>query len=279
MIIDDTHETAFVHIPKCGGTTISVQFGDLDSYGGAFRRKGAHPALGDIHYAHIPMPFLRRHYPAEFEKVRAYRSFALTRDPHERFASATFQRLAEFLGVPKIDITGARALAEARAVMGWLADRGPFCDLEYIHFSRQVDYVALDGERIIDVVLPLEDIADLAAALEERCQVRFDPELRANINFGSSNRLLSMIHVAKPIYSRLTTWAFRERLLMLAKRWKIQSPQSLYEDFRRDSRISDFVEAHYAEDFRLYRAARTRLEAPVRVQGAGSRVDAASETE
>ena len=279
MIIDDTHETAFVHIPKCGGTTISVQFGDLDSYDGAFRRKGDHPALGAIHYAHIPLRFLHRHYPVEFDKVRAYRSFALTRDPHERFASATFQRLAEFVGVAKIDITRAKALGEAHAVMGWLAQRGPFCDLEYIHFSRQVDYVALDGERIVDVVLPLEDIADLAAALEERCQVRFDPELRANINFGSSNRLLSMIHVAKPIYSRLTTWAFRERLLMLAKRWKIQSPQSLYEDFRRDPRISDFVEAYYADDFRLYRAAQTRLASPVRAQSAAPRLDMASEAE
>jgi len=256
MIIDDIHETAFVHIPKCGGTSISLQFGDLDSYDGAFRRKGVHPVLGAIHYAHIPLPFLRRCYPAEFDKVSAYRSFALTRDPHARFASATFQRLEEFLGVPKIDITRARALEEARAVARWLAGRGPFCDLEHVHFSRQVDYVALDGERLVDGVFPIEDIAELAAALEARCHVPFDPGRRENTNFGSGSRLLSVLHVAKPLYSRLTTWAFRERLLLLARRWKINGPQSLYDDFRRDPQISDFVEDYYAEDFKLYQAAR-----------------------
>jgi hypothetical protein len=258
MILDDTHETAFIHIPKCGGTSISLQFRDLDSYGGAFRRKGVHPALGAIHYAHIPLSFLARCYPAEFGKVSAYRSFALARDPHERFASATFQRLEEFIGVPKPNITQARALDEARAVMRWLAGRGPFCDLEHIHFSRQIDYVALDGAPIVDQVYPIEDIAGLALALEARCQIRFDPQRRANTNFGSSNRLLSLLRLAKPLYSRVTTWELRERLLLMARRWKLQSPHTLYEAFREDAEISDFVEGYYAEDFRLYRAARNR---------------------
>jgi hypothetical protein len=255
MIIDDTHRTAFVHIPKCGGTSISLQFGALDSYGGAFRRKGVHPKLGAVHFAHIPLLFLRGHYPAEFDKVSSYRSFALTRDPHARFASATFQRLEEFLGVPKTDITLARALEEARAVIGWLAGRGPFCDLNYIHFSRQVDYVALDGTRIVDVVVRIEDIADLAVALEARCHIPFDPDRRENTNFGSPSRLLSMLRAGKPLYSRLTTWAFRERLLLLARRWNVQNPQSLYDAFRHDPQISTFVEDYYAEDFRLYGAA------------------------
>ena len=273
MIIDDTHETAFVHVPKCGGTSISLQFGALDSYGGAFRGKGVHPALGAIHYAHIPLSFLRRCYPAEFGKIRAYQSFALTRDPHTRFASATFQRVEEFLGVPKLKITRARALEEARAVARWLAGHGPFCDLEYIHFSRQVDYVALDGERIVDVVFPIEDIAELAAALEARCHVPFDPERRENTNFGSGSGLLGMLHLAKPLYSRLTTWAFRERLLLMAKRWKINGPQALYDDFRRDRQISDFVEDYYADDFKLYRDAQIGPGGSTRARAAGSRPD------
>jgi hypothetical protein len=257
MILDDTHETAFIHIPKCGGTSISLQFRDLDSYNGAFRHKGVHPALGAIHYAHIPLSFLAQHYPAEFAKVSVYRSFALARDPYERFASATFQRLEEFKGIPKPDITRKKALNEARSVMGWLSGRRAFCDLEHIHFSRQVDYVSLDGAPIVDEVYPIEDIAGLAAALEARCRIRFDPDRRANTNFGSSSRVLSVRRVAKPLYSRLTTWDFRERLLLLARRWKLQSPHALYDAFRADAEISDFVEDYYAEDFALYRAART----------------------
>jgi hypothetical protein len=259
MILDDTHRMAFIHIPKCGGTSIRLQLGELDSYQGAFRRKGVHPALGAIHYAHIPLGFLRDHYPAEFRKVCDYQSYALTRDPHARFASATFQRLEEFVGVKKIDVTSARALAEAREVIRWLSERGSFCDLEYIHFSRQADYVALEGRPIVDVIFPIERIADLAAALEDRCHTSLDPDRRENTNFGSGGRILSLLHIAKPIYSRLTTWAFRERLLLLAKRWKIQSPDALYEALRQDPYISDFVEDYYAEDFVLYRNAHTQL--------------------
>jgi hypothetical protein len=264
LIIDDTHKTAFVHVPKCGGTTISVQFGELDSYGGDFRVKGVHPVLGAIHYAHIPLRFLARCYPEQFGKVRTYQSFALSRDPHDRFASATFQRLAEFRGVAKIDVTLQRALSEARSVMDWLTLRGPFCDLEYIHFSRQADYVSLDGERIVDDVFALEDISDLTAELGRRCHIHFDPERRENTNFASKSRLLSVLHVAKPIYSRLTPWAFRERLLYWGKRWNILSPQSLYDDFRRDPRINDFVETYYAEDLALHRSALAGLRRPPR---------------
>jgi len=260
MIIDDTHRTAFVHIPKCGGTSISLQFGEFDSYGGAFRRKGVHPTLGAIHYAHIPLRYLKQCYPVEFQKVSTYRSFALTRDPHARFASATFQRLEEFGGVPKLHITGELALREARAVIRWLTERESFCDLEYIHFSRQIDYVSLDGRQVVGDVYPLERIAALATALEANCHIRFDPLRRENTNFASTNRLLSFLRLAKPIYSRLTTWALRERLLLMLKAGRFQSSDSLYLRLSEDPRVGAFVEDYYAEDFALHRAAVARPE-------------------
>jgi len=265
MIIDDAHRAAFVHIPKCGGTSVSLQFSELDSCAGAFRRKGVHPVLGSIHYAHIPLAYLKQHYPDEFEKVATYRSFALVRDPYERFASATFQRLEEFGGASgldvasKLDITSKQALGEARAVMRWLGDRGAFCDLEYIHFSRQVDYVELAGRPIVGHVFPLENISDMAAALEASCGVRFDPERRENTNFASNNRLLALLHVAKPIYSRLTSWSFRERVLLTMRRWKVSGPGALYAAFRQDREVSRFIETYYAGDFALYDAAKDRL--------------------
>lgn len=274
MIIDDAHRAAFVHIPKCGGTSVSLQFSELDSYAGAFRRKGVHPALGSIHYAHIPLAHLEQHYPDEFEKIATYQSFALVRDPHDRFASATFQRLEEFGGASrlnvtsKLDITSKQALGEAREVIRWLADRDTFCDLEYIHFSRQIDYVELRGQRIVDHVFPLENISDMAAALEAFCGIRFDPERRENTNFASNNRLLAMLHVAKPIYSRLTSWEFRKRVVGTLRRWNMHGPDSLYAELRQDPEVSSFVGDYYAMDFALYRSAKARLSEPVKEPGA-----------
>jgi hypothetical protein len=254
MIIDDTHRMAFVHIPKCGGTSVSLQLGAIDAYAGAFRKKGVHPVLGAVHYAHIPLRYLRECYPDQFAKLKAYRSFALTREPHARFASAIFQRLEEFCGIPKIEVTEAHAVNEALAVIAWLSQRKTFCDLDHIHFTRQTDYVALDGERVVQNVFALENIAAMSAALEASCGVHFDPERRENTNFASGNGLLGVLHAAKPIYSRLTTWAFRERLLLLMQRMNLQKPDGLYDALRRDARVSKFVDDYYADDLALYRA-------------------------
>jgi hypothetical protein len=244
---------------------VSLQFGELDSYGGAFRRKGVHPDLGSIHFAHIPLAFLHRHYPDEFRKLAEYASFALVRDPHDRFASATFQRLEEFGGVRKIhvaskvDITLDQALGEARHVIEWLTARESFCDLEYIHFSRQIDYVELNDKPIVANVFPLENMAMMASALEAACGTRFDPTRRENTNFASSNPLLATIHLAKPVYSRLTSWAFRERVLLALKSWRLQGSNKLYAAFRRDPEVSAFVERYYARDFSLIQSAKARM--------------------
>ena len=255
MIIDDVHQVAFVHIPKCGGTSVSLQLSAVDSYAGAFRKKGMHAELAAIHYAHIPLVFLREYYPTEFQKISRYRGYALTRDPYERFASATFQRLEEFQGIRKIDVTRSTAIEEAREVAHWLDDHSSFCTLEYIHFSRQTDYVAIDGQPVVSEVFALEHLSDLIAALQRDCKIPLDADRRENTNFASGNRLLSVIHLAKPIYSRLTPWSFRERVLLAMRRRKGRGPDGLYDAFRQDGELSSFVERYYAEDFELYRNA------------------------
>jgi hypothetical protein len=255
MIIDDVHRVAFIHIPKCGGTSVGHQFRPLDSYEGRFRRPGTHPRLGPIHYSHIPLSFLRDEYPDEFEKVATYHAFAVLRDPHARFASAVCQRLEEFGGLAPLEITTDIATREARAVMDWLRARDRFCDLEYIHFSRQTDYVRLNGRQIVGHLYPLEDLSGLAASLQTLCGLAFDPERRENTNFVSTGGLLSQLRRFKPLYSRLTTWGMRERLLHLMQHWKLHTPSSLYDRFRRDPTISRFVEDYYAEDFAIRKIA------------------------
>jgi hypothetical protein len=261
MIIDDDHRAVFVHIPKCGGTSVARQFGALDTCK-LFRRKGEHEALGPIHYAHLPLVYLKAHYPAEFAKLLDYESFALLRDPHARFASATFQRIEEFGGTPRIQITGKAALKEARAVIAWLRDRPTFCDLEYIHFSRQCDYIFLDGQQIVRNIYTIEDMHLFGRDLGDVTGLAFDADRRENSNFASSyGGLFAVLHGLKPIYSRLTSWALRERILLLLRKWNLQKPTSLYDAFRRDPEIAAFVESYYAEDFALRRAAQARMEA------------------
>lgn len=259
MIIDDEHRVAFVHIPKCGGTSVRRQLIGLDSCQRFFYGRREHDVLGSLDYCHIPLPFLAAHFPAEFDRVAAYRAFALVRDPHTRFVSAAFQRLALFGGVRRTAATAGEAMSEVERTMDWLAGRGPFVDPGYIHFARQVDYVVLDGQTIVDNVYAIEDMAAFGAEIERLTGAAFDPGRRENANFASPNRLLSLLHIAKPIYSRLTTWGQREAILKALHRWKLQTPDALYDTFRRNPKIADFVESYYADDLALYAAARARM--------------------
>ena len=88
MIIDDEHRVAFVHIPKCGGTSVRNQLAAIDSCKGEFYGRRPHERLGLLDYCHIPLQTLAREFPTAYEKVGAYQSFAIVREPHARFASA-----------------------------------------------------------------------------------------------------------------------------------------------------------------------------------------------
>jgi hypothetical protein len=259
MIIDDVRGLAFVHIPKCGGMTVRRQLASIDSTSGAFFPIIEHPVLGRIHASHIPLVFLRDNFRADFDKIARYQSFALVRDPYTRFASAIFQRLMEFGGVPRIEITREQARAESRRLIRWLSGRQTYCNIEYIHFSRQSDFIELDGQTIVPNLYPLEHIGAMASAMHSGFGVTFNPEQRANTNFASRFPLLSVLHAAKPIYSRLTTWAFRERVLLLLKGMNLSQTEALYTEITSEPDIADFIERYYARDFTIYRAAKSRL--------------------
>jgi len=255
MIISDDKEMAFIHIPKCAGTSVRSQLATYDSTGGGFYHTINHDVLGKIHSSHIPLRFLHEHYPVEFGKVERYRSFALVREPLERFASATFQRLKGFKRVPLAEITPALALREAEEAMTWLSGRDAFCEIGHIHFARQIDYIDLGGERVVRNLFALDDMPGFARALQEMTGIRIDPGLRQNTNFADANPMARTLKkYLKPVYSRLTSWEFRETLLLRMKQASAARDEPLYEAFRKDRNIRTFVSEYYGQDAELYRA-------------------------
>jgi hypothetical protein len=257
--IDELNRVAFIHIPKCAGTTVANQLKRLPNWRWD---EGLidHPKLGQISPAHIPLVFLRDNYPDNFAKLSACESFALVRDPHDRFASAVFERIDWYLGVNRIEVTIDQALGEARRVIDWLCGRERFCDAEYIHFSRQVDYVALDGEQLVRHVYPVEEMGRFGEHLSRVAGVAFDESRKANVNYAlPRDGVFGMLYRLRPIYVHLTTPAIRRRVLFLLKRFDREGPKTLYDQFRRDPEIGAFVESYYADDFALRGAAQASL--------------------
>ena len=191
MIIDDIHRVAFVHVPKCAGTSVRRQLQDLDRSETPFYGRREHDRLGPIDYAHLPLSYLESDFPEALAKLADYESFALVRDPHKRFISAIFERLALFKGVTGTTATVADAIREAGEVIDWLRHRTRFCDPSYIHFARQSDFVFLNGLEIVRNVYAVDDLVDFGVHIAALTGSSFDPGRRENINFASTGRLLS----------------------------------------------------------------------------------------
>jgi hypothetical protein len=263
---DELNRVAFIHVPKCGGTSVTDQLKGLKNWKwdqGLFR----HPQLGLIALAHIPLRFLRTYYPEEFVKLVEFESFALVRDPHERFASAVFERLDWYGGVNRLRVTIEQALDEARRVIKWLEQNDTFCDAEYIHFCRQIDFVSLDGARIVKNIYPLEGMAAFARHLREICGVQFEENRKLNRNYATScPYVFSIAYRLRPYYRVLTTVALRKKIVNFLTRPDRNRVPSIYGRFRDDPEISKFVKAYYAEDFVVWRAADTRTNSQVPAQ-------------
>ena len=105
MIISDRHRFAFVHIPKCAGTSVRKALRPIDARDSIFDGMGTHPHMGMVNYAHFTLDDLSCHFPDQYRKVAEYRSVAIVRDPVDRFFSAIFQRLREFKGYEQSRIT------------------------------------------------------------------------------------------------------------------------------------------------------------------------------
>jgi len=162
MIINHDFRFSFLHIPKCGGTSIRKYLLPFDSLEGNFdKRVDNHPALGKLDYVHIPLFTLRDHFPEEFDVVCSYWSFAVIRDPLIRFASSISQRLDMYSDHPIRRLGVCEVEKEIGETLEFL-DRQPLGNNllppEYIHFQKQVDYIMLDGQKVIDTVYRIDDL-------------------------------------------------------------------------------------------------------------------------
>lgn len=169
-VIRERDNFAFVHIPKCGGTSIRASLealfpdrGPPDHwlYGGI----EPHPVLGRIMPAHMPLAVLADHFPQILVQLQQVRSFALVRAPLSRFASSMAQHLRQFHGVMLNDLTTEETKQHLDRVFGALSHAPDWPGVEYVHFLRQTDFVGLRGDQLVDDVFPIENINGLTVEM------------------------------------------------------------------------------------------------------------------
>lgn len=262
MIISDRHKFAFIHIPKCAGTTVRSRLSVFDDYDGYFANtSGHHSELGEIDTAHMPLKALMLFFRDAYEKVKIYNSFAVLRDPHKRFISSVAQHLAMYGSSPLQRMNAKELKRAVNSIMEWLSSRDPqqpMLDREYIHFQRQVDYVFVDGEKVVSGLYLIQDVSRLLEDLESLIGSKLpDPPdqnapIKAKQTVVYRHEALRIIHsMTRPVANKLIDMILSEGTKSRLKS-RIYKPQGQhFDDVFGSETINAFVQCYYKEDLRL----------------------------
>jgi hypothetical protein len=280
----------FVHVPKCAGTSLQKAL-DLEearytefaadlglSEGeaarltlssrhqgdGEVKRQGGyvHPKLGPIHPVHLPLNYIEAEMPQTWAALRdAPYSFAVTREPRSRFLSALMQRMREFGDHEALRVDDPRVRDEAARVCDWLAARDMFCDREYIHFTRQIDFAELDGTRIIKAHFPMERTAALSRWIADQTGLQIEiPETHAR---RQPKRWGKMVQPAARFVGR--TLMPKQLRKALHPIWMgsgaFTNAKSAYSTVDLGADVEGFAATYYARDAALHAEAQVRVEA------------------
>lgn len=258
MIISDRHRFVFVHIPKCAGTVVRRILAHLDDTGGAHtNRVDEHPDLGRIDYVHIPLAVLRDRFPAEYEKVREYESYALVRDPFARFPSSLSQHLKMY-GATPIQKLGSREVeSEVRRVVRFLKERdkpGLYLPPEYIHFQRQSDFVDHRGERVVRNLYATGRVQALVSDLSTRAGISLEaPAEPANRSVVyRSERVRAVVEGVRPVVRAVLPEPVRlwigDRIMP-----RLHVPrQARFARLFSSPEVQEFIRSYYAVDIDLF---------------------------
>jgi hypothetical protein len=176
MIISDRYQFAFVHIPKCGGTSIRRALRPFDDTNGRFDENIVEvPERGRMDFTHLPLHILAELEPETFFKVKRYKSYAVVRDPFERFRSAFAQFAQCKLGSELAQMDTADLVQQISKVISHLSTNRGDAEVGYIHFQRQKNYIFFENEQIINNVYLLEDINDMFYDLSLYIPVPLEP--------------------------------------------------------------------------------------------------------
>ncbi|MBT8092677.1 MAG: sulfotransferase family protein [Gammaproteobacteria bacterium] len=260
MIISDEYKFVFVHIPKCAGTSVR---NCLEKYGRTdpkFSGIASHPELGKIDMTHIPLSVLRKHFIDEFDKIKTYDSFAVVRDPFDRFPSSFFQRLKMFSEVPVEAMTKkefAKTVDETMAKLRNL-QADAVLPYDYIHFQKQQTYIFYDNAQIVGSLFPLESVSDLFKHASRLIGADVGPTADAGASHDNKSEFfrtdfLSSIAVhVLPFYTRTMKKWLPGNLKRALNSLLIVNQSQRIKDVFESTHVRQFVRDYYSEDIELF---------------------------
>lgn len=264
-IVSDGRQLMFLHIPKCAGSTISEQLRRQIDCDPRFLFSGGfdHPRVGRIMGPHVPLPVMREVAPETFQKLYHYQSYAVTREPFERFISGIDQHLREFRRVDDIDAIPISELTRlVDKAMTRLAAEPVWVEMDLCHLTRQVDFVDLEGERLVGSLYDTRTLGELARDMATRHGVYVNPSFAYNrARDKLSGRSLGFLRRGARFLRRILPDESYRRLAGLAENALLQTANK--KRLLGSDSVRAFVDDFYADDFELWASVRQAREGRV----------------
>ena len=167
MIISDTQKFIFLHIPKCGGTTIRKSLINFDTRNNYFwmfdylpGAESESPKL-QVDKAHMTLAIFKQLYPRDFELLNDYTVFAFSRNPIKRLISSFWEprkKILKAFDENQFDINLKNKIQELfNLYLEKLVLSYSFLDSSYLHSTPQNMYVTFGNKVVTDVIIKLDD--------------------------------------------------------------------------------------------------------------------------
>ena len=254
MLCNQNAHFAFIHIPKCAGTTIHRLFGHFDDFENFFSGDREDPILGRYDGNHVPPKILREHFPEAFARIAPLEKYAIVREPFERFRSSMAQRIRQFTDYDVHSIQPRDLNFEIEKVSDQMMKSKFMPSREFVHFMRQSDFFELDNDRFVERIFPIENTTELIEELAKRLELRVDPHVRANsTKWNRSESLEGAIQIIGKFTRPLVPKYARNRMRELAYAlFKSRKPsKEIFELF--DTELTrQFVTEYYERDIEMW---------------------------
>jgi len=262
MIISDKYEFAFIHIPKCAGSSVRNKLRYIDSQASFYGAVKEHPSLGKIDYGHIPLIYLQSYFPNEYQKLGSYNTFCVIRDPYERFPSSMAQYLRMYKNLQLSALSKKQFKGEVENLIRSLERHANMVCLPYdlIHFQRQVSYILNGDRQVVRNIYTIENIEDLLVDLMKNAGLAIPSDdfqnFKKKINptkVFKNNTLGYVFNIIKPFSTKIlknSPWTFKGKI---SKHLYIK-PQEKFNDILNSEYVKDFISEFYHDDIQFYKS-------------------------
>lgn len=212
-----------------------------------------HPELGEIDFRHLPLSLLRDLDPEAFGKLKLYDSYALLRDPFQRFRSAMAQRAKMYLGKEFAQLNAGEIRAEIERVMVYLLSEPRVIAPDFIHFARQSDFVQIGKERLVHKLYPVERFDLFVQALGRH--IGTDALRVGHVNKTTVFRHPRLKYVARSssaIARRILPGPVHETLRKSARRMLMKPGGLAGLPVFGEAFVENFIRSYYAADIALH---------------------------